>query len=267
MSSENFSTIAKRYKETSIVQKSAADMLLSLLDIKKGENVLDVGCGTGNLTKRIFDIARNRTVGIDLSEGMVYQSRRSFGNAIQFRTMKAEDIPFENEFDVILCNSTFQWIKDVDKAIANFYRALKRGGRVGIQAPAKNIYCPNFVEAVSELSNDPATKKYYQDFVSPWFFLDTAAEYAQRFAKQGFRVAFSEIQKIETYHSPEETYRIFASGAVAGYLNKECYRNGFDESYSSEFQRIVKEAFHRQATNNGEVKLIFNRIYLVAMKE
>ncbi|MFH1096761.1 MAG: hypothetical protein ABH886_07045 [Candidatus Desantisbacteria bacterium] len=59
MDSENFSVIAKRYKETSIIQNSAADMLFSLLDIRDNESVLDVGCGTGNLTKKILQDANN----------------------------------------------------------------------------------------------------------------------------------------------------------------------------------------------------------------
>ncbi len=51
MSTEHFSEIARRYKETSIIQSSAADILFTLLDIHKDESVLDAGCGTGNLTR------------------------------------------------------------------------------------------------------------------------------------------------------------------------------------------------------------------------
>jgi len=71
MSNYTFTDISKRYKETSIVQSSAADILLALLDIKENESVLDVGCGTGNLTNRLFNKSRGRIVGIDPSSGMI----------------------------------------------------------------------------------------------------------------------------------------------------------------------------------------------------
>ncbi|MGD0338395.1 MAG: methyltransferase domain-containing protein [Bacteroidota bacterium] len=266
MSSENFSTIAQRYRETSIIQKSAAETLFSLLDLKDGESVLDIGCGTGNLTKKIFDITHGRTVGIDPSKGMIDESIKSYGNIMEFRMMRAEDLDFKNEFDAVFCNSTFQWIRDVDKVTANFYRALKNKGRVGIQAPGRRQYCPNFIAAVSEVLKNPGTREYFRNFKHPWFFRDSADEYSQYFIRQGFHIALSEIQTMETYHSPEETYEIFASGAIAGYLNKEYYPDGFDESYKKEFERIVKDSFYKQAGSDGKVKLVFNRIFLIAEK-
>jgi trans-aconitate methyltransferase len=267
MKDQTFSTVAQRYKETSSVQKSAAEILLSILDIKPSERVLDIGCGTGNLTKRIFDVTMTHTVGIDPSDGMVDESRKSFGSGISFQKMSAEEMAFDNEFDVIFCNSTFQWIKDVDAAIANFRRALTKGGRVGIQAPAKQLYCPNFVEAVNEAARDKRTAKTFGDFISPWLFFETSDEYSKLFVRNGFHVLFSEIQKIESSHTASDTFKVFASGAIAGYLNKACYKDGFDDDYSRDFQTIVKEAFRKQAVNEGKLMLVFNRIFLVATKE
>lgn len=266
MSSENFSSIAQRYKETSIIQKSAAEILFSLLDLQEGETVLDVGCGTGNLTKKIYDRTHGRTVGIDPSKGMIEESMNSFGDIIEFRVLGAEEMDMENEFNGIFCNSTFQWIRNADTVAANFYRALKKGGRADIQAPGTKKYCSNFLAAVSEVMKNPGTRRYFRNFNDPWFFLDTAEEYSRYFLRQGFSVLLSEIRTMESLHSPEETFQIFASGAIAGYLNKEYYAGGFDESYRMEFVEIVKDSFHKQADSDGKIKLVFNRIFLILEK-
>ena len=60
---------------------------------------------------------------------------------------------------------------------------------------------------------------------------------------------------------------IFESGAAAGYLNQDYYAAPIGGAYTAAFREIVKESFHKQANRVNKVELIFNRIYLVAMKE
>ena len=266
MDSQDFTEISTRYRETSVIQSSAADILLALLNIKSGENVLDVGCGTGNLTKKIFDISGGYVAGIDPSQGMINESKKNYGSDIHFQLSAAEDISCKDFFNVIFCNSSFQWISHTEKAIKKLYEALKPCGRIGIQAPGGREYCPNFLSAVNSVRNDRRTEKIFAHFKNPWFFLDTANGYAELFMKHKFSVAFSEIQKIESLHTPDEVYKIFASGAIAGYLNREYYNCNIDEEYTNNFQDIVKENFNRQADNKGKVNLVFNRIFLVAIK-
>jgi len=150
-----FSEIAKRYRETSLVQQSAAETLLRLLAIGSSEDVLDVGCGTGNLTQKIRVATSGRVVGIDPAEGMIERAAREHGDGIDFAVLSAEAMSFHEEFDTIFCNSTFQWVRDADKAVAGFAGALRAGGRVGIQAPARSDYCPNFLSAIEAVAATP----------------------------------------------------------------------------------------------------------------
>ena len=64
----DISHIAERYERYSSVQKSAADILLRLLEIKGTDDVLDLGCGAGNLTRTIRTMTNAKVVGIDPSE-------------------------------------------------------------------------------------------------------------------------------------------------------------------------------------------------------
>jgi SAM-dependent methyltransferase len=80
MKPSDFSQIAGKYEKTSLVQNSASDELFYLLGIKESDDVLDLGCGTGHLTKRIREMTKGNVVGIDSSQGMIEEARRNYGN-------------------------------------------------------------------------------------------------------------------------------------------------------------------------------------------
>lgn len=263
----DFSCISARYEHDSLIQKSAAEKLFGLLAIGGDENVLDLGCGTGNLTRRIRGMTGGRVVGVDPSEGMIREAASLAGNDMSHMVLGAEDLAFDNEFDVIFCNSAFQWFGKPQQTLANCCNALRKGGRIGIQAPARENYCPNFVSAIEAVACATRTKDLFAGFRPPWLFLEAADEYGALFKEAGFSVSFSRIEELATFHTVEEVMTIFESGAAAGYLNQEYYETRIDAVYCNEFRRIVQDSFHNQAAENGKVELLFNRIYLVAMKE
>jgi len=264
---KDFSTISQDYENTALVQKSASDILLELLDIQETDDILDLGCGPGHLTKKIRERTRGKIIGIDSAEGMIRKAKEVYcEDGIEFRHCEAGQIDFHEEFDVIFCNSAFQWFKPPGRILKKCFQALKKNGKIGIQAPAKHTYSPNFIKAVEQVHLDSRTKNIFAHFHSPWFFLETSDEYKSLFEASGFIVHHSQIDKVMSFHTPEETYKIFDSGASAGYLNQNYYEVQLTEEYISAFQQIIKEAFKRQANKEGKVELIFYRIYLVAEK-
>jgi len=263
----DFSKISWHYEKTSVVQKSASDILLNLLNIKETDDVFDLGCGPGHLTKKIREISKGKVVGVDAAKGMIGKANELYGqDAIEFQICAAEHIEFKGEFDVIFCNSAFQWFKPPEPILKKCFQALKESGRIGIQAPAKQIYSPNFIRAIEQVQVVNRTKDIFSKFHSPWFFLETSDEYKSLFESFGFNVIHSQIDKVVSSHTPEETYKIFNSGASAGYLNPEYYETSITEHYINNFRQIVRKAFENQKSNDGKVELIFYRIYLIAEK-
>jgi trans-aconitate methyltransferase len=268
MNTTNFSDIAARYERDSLIQRSAADRLLGLLDIKNDDHVIDLGCGTGKLARTLRTMTEGAVVGIDASEGMIREAEQERkGMDITFETKSAEELDHQNRFTVIFCNSAFQWFSDPAKALRNCHAALVRGGRMGIQAPAKKRYCPNFQTALDAVARDTRTERIFSGFRPPWTFLDSVEEYRALFQQAGFSVPFAVIEEIRTLHAPDEVMKIFESGAAAGYLNQEYYAASVDAAYTRSFREIVMTSFQRQADSAGQVELIFNRIYLLAVKE
>jgi len=268
MSATNFTEIAKRYERDSLIQKSAAEKLISLLDIQRTDDILDLGCGTGSLSRKLRSLTEGRVVGVDLAEGMVREAEADRGGlAISFENRSGEALPYQDAFSVIFCNSTFQWFRDPARTLDNCHQALRNRGRMGIQAPAKKEYCPNFLAAIDAVATDPKTATAFAGFRPPWLFLDTADEYASLFRQAGFSVPFARIEAIATLHSPDEVMTIFESGAAAGYLNQDHYSTPIDAAYTRSFREIARRSFQQQADRNGKVVLLFNRIYLLAIKE
>jgi len=150
--------------------------------------------------------------------------------------------------------------------VEDCYTALRKGGRIGLQAPAKSVYSPNFIEAIEKVKEDRRTRDIFAHFREPWFLLETSDEYRKLFEKIGFNVVFSKMESVKTTHTPEEVFDIFSSGAIAGYGNQDSYDVKIDEDYIETLKEIVKEAFVEQANNQGEVELTFNRVFLVAIK-
>lgn len=268
MSRVDFSKIATKYEDYSSLQKSVGEVLLKLLEIRTTDDVLDLGCGIGNLTMKIRGITKAKVMGIDSSEEMIKEAvKKSRGFDIIFEVKSAEEMDYKDCFDVIFCNSSFQWFGDPEKAIINCHTALRKGGRIGVQAPAKKVYSPNFIEAVEKVRENPRTRDIFAHFTAPWVLLETSNAYKNLFEKMGFKVVFSKIESTKTKHTPEEVFNLFSSGAAVGYLGQDFYDVKIDEDYIDTFKKIVKDAFVQQANEQGEVDLIFNRVFLVAIKE
>jgi len=174
---------------------------------------------------------------------------------------------YKDRFDVIFCNSVMQWFREPQRGVKNCYTALRKDGRIGVQAPAKGVYSPNFINAIKNIKEDTRTRDIFSHFKSPWFFLETSDEYKDLFEKSGFNVGFSKIDNVKIRHTSEDVFKIFSSGAIAGYLNQDFYDVKIDNAYIETFKDIVKNIFIQQADDNGEVELIFHRIFLVAIKE
>jgi len=263
----DFTQISKKYENDSIVQRSASEILLEIADIKDDNDVLDLGCGTGHLTRLIKEKTNGRVIGIDPAQGMIEQAARYRDEGLSFRRLASEQLDYQDEFDVIFCNSAFQWFSPPEAILNNCCNALRVNGRMAIQAPARKIYCPNFLEAVEAVKADPSTRETFADFTAPWFFLETAEQYKELFEQAGFSVTSSIIDKVTTHHSAGDIFKIFESGAAAGYLNQQNYSMNLTKNYADSFRAIIRKAFQSQEDRRGMVELSFYRIYLLAVKQ
>lgn len=119
---------------------AARETYLTLLDISLGDRVLDVGCGSGAVTR---DIARRvgergLAVGLDPSLELLAVARRLAAEAglddrIEFREGNVLRLPFpDGSFDVVVCATVLSHVPGGEAAISELARVLRPGGRVGV---------------------------------------------------------------------------------------------------------------------------------------
>jgi trans-aconitate 2-methyltransferase len=100
---------------------------LEWLEPKAGERILDVGCGTGQLTARIAESGAE-VVGLDRALEMLEEARRNFPN-IRFEHGDAASFTFAEPFDAVFSNAVLHWVRDADAVAACVAHVLKPGGR------------------------------------------------------------------------------------------------------------------------------------------
>jgi ubiquinone/menaquinone biosynthesis C-methylase UbiE len=114
------------------------EMTVNLAQVKSGDCVLEIGCGTGTLTlaaKRQAG-ASGKVFGIDVIPGMIELSQRKATQAnedVTFQLGSIDDIPFsENQFNVVMCSFMIFHMSEMvrRKGIAEIYRVLKPQGRL-----------------------------------------------------------------------------------------------------------------------------------------
>lgn len=258
-----FDPIAARYERDSSAQRAGADLLLELAAPRPGEAVLDVGCGTGQLAERLARLGCAPVVGVDPSPRMVAEARARGAEGVRFERAAAEEVAFERAFDLVLSNSALQWFHDPQGAVAAMRRALRRGGRVAIQAPATLAYVPEFVAAMAEVAEAPATRQVFARWRTPWTFLERAEDYAALLAGAGLAVTHARIEELLQREDLDGAMRVFGSGAEAGYLEPACYPGGFPAGYPEAVRAVVRASFARRLAADGRLALRFRRVFLL----
>jgi len=114
--------------------------IVSLIELKSGDRVLDLGCGTGVMTRMIADKldakAGGVSLGIDAAAKMIRVARKKReSKTCRFEVEAAEKLPFENEsFDAVVSSLFFHHVPiDLkEQSLSEAYRVLRPQGRLVI---------------------------------------------------------------------------------------------------------------------------------------
>ncbi len=161
--------------------------LLDLVEYYRGGFVVDLGCGTGRLTKELHEYCGAvETLGIDRSPAMLSQSAEFAGNGLSFRQADINQMlsPETDEwFDIIFSNAALQWLPDHESLLPRFVATLAVRGQLAVQMPA------NFDHPSHAIAHEVARMPEHQAALNGYVRRDplhSAEWYSEQLAKLGF---------------------------------------------------------------------------------
>lgn len=110
---------------------------INSINFEPGEKVLDVGTGPGFLARDIAKRVGNNGIvhGVDVSEFLLKIARNQHSDIenIKFEHGNACDLDYsDEEFDTVVCTQVLEYVNDVDDALKEFYRVLRKGGKIAL---------------------------------------------------------------------------------------------------------------------------------------
>ena len=130
-----FAAAAATYDTAAEAQARSADLLAARVlaaGLPPAPRVLEIGCGTGLLTRRLLPALGGRWTVTDLAPAMVAAARAALPAAdAEFRVLDGEhpDLP-AGSLDLIVSNLAAQWFADLPSAVDRLAACLKPGGRL-----------------------------------------------------------------------------------------------------------------------------------------
>lgn len=166
-------------KNGEFVHGLAGDVL-EWLAAQPGESILDLGCGDGQLTRRIA-VTGARVLGVDASAEMISAAQ---ARGIQAELAGAESLPFGIEtFDAVFSNAALHWVRDQDAMMAQVHRVLKPGGRFVAEMGGHGNIAAIRVALMAVLARHGCGDR--EDGVN---YYPTPESYTQRLTRHGFVV-------------------------------------------------------------------------------
>ena len=149
--------------------------LLALVDVRPNLKVIDLGCGTGELTRQLADkLPDSRVTGLDSSPQMLDAARAASFSSSNLVFVQEDQSTLTGEWDLIFSNAALQWSENHAELIPYLYRKLAPGGQIAVQVPSNHNH------------------------ISHQIYRQTADEEMFKFILNGFQ-RFSPVLKIDDY--------------------------------------------------------------------
>jgi trans-aconitate methyltransferase len=230
----------KKYEQASQCQQEWGIEIVEALALRGDERILDLGCGTGVVTRALADrVPRGFVLGIDNSRSMLEVASAHKRTNLEFALLDITELLFEAEFEVIFSNATLHWIADHEQLLKKLYRALLPGGFLRLQfGGAGNV--ATLIEVLRHVMGDPVYARWFDNFRWPWY-MPQLEEYERLLA-----------------HSDFKRYRIWGEQKDRYFTDKESFMRMIEEPGLVPFLVPLPEAL-KQSFRETVLELVLER--------
>jgi trans-aconitate 2-methyltransferase len=135
--------------------------LLRLVIIKLRMNVVDLGCGTGEITNKLADrLPGSNVLGIDSSTEMLNRAKRLERPGLSFKLRSIEDT--SGKWDLIFSSAALHWVENHEELIPKLFSQLQSGGQIVIQVPSNHLH------TTQTILKGIAVEKPFKEAFSGW---------------------------------------------------------------------------------------------------
>lgn len=188
--------------------------LVELLDPQPGERILDLGCGTGELTHQISESGAS-VVGIDSSTELIATAQQRFSH-LKFYQQDATQLSGIERYDAVFSNAVLHWIKDQDAVTAAAHHTLKPGGRLVVEFGGKGN-----VQLIRNALRGVLQQQGYEQAARAelWYF-PSVGEYTTLLERHSFEVQWAQHYArptvlVDTQSGIKDWLRMFANSYLA----------------------------------------------------
>ncbi|MEU8001157.1 class I SAM-dependent methyltransferase [Catellatospora sp. NPDC049111] len=162
------------YAHISALQRAMATACLESVTVAGTEQVLDVGCGDGFVTRLIASMVPDGAVlGVDPSPRMIEVARTADDQLtnVSFQVGDVVTMAFGPDFDLVVSFNALHWVAEQQTAYRNIAAALKPTGRVLVQVVCQGDR-PSIERVAMETVRDPRWAQAFAGFAQPYVHIE-----------------------------------------------------------------------------------------------
>lgn len=246
---------AKRYDKLSAHQREVGQELITVSKVKRGDKILDLGCGTGYFATILSELVgpEGKVVAVDPDAGRISIAKEKYSRAnIEYLVESDQTFP-EDGYDLVFSNHVLPWIKDKEALFKRIFEKLCPGGRFAFVTFAAR---PGFPPVMEKAFNELIGPEFLKSLLSERQAFEEPNTYKQLATAAGFEVASSEIKQFTSHWGSVDIFLAYFHGLSQG---------SFDlSSIDKDILQSFKENHEQELASQ---RIVRNVLYFVAIKK